>query len=440
MKIIQNFDNKYVMICHRFTAFPIGRHIRAGSLVTEYLRGNILIMKEKKLFSSESVTEGHPDKMADKISDAILDAILEKDPNSRVACETVVTTGLVFVTGEIRTEAYVDIQSIVRQTVRDIGYTRAKYGFDAETCSVIVSIDEQSDDIAVGVDQSLEFKNTNDLDELDKIGAGDQGIMFGYASNETKEFMPLPISLSHALTRKLAEVRKNEIMPYLRPDGKAQVSIEYNDDGSPKRVDSIVISAQHHPNVTHEELSRDMIDSVIREAVPKEWIDEETKYFINPTGRFVIGGPQGDVGLTGRKIIVDTYGGSARHGGGAFSGKDATKVDRSASYAARYIAKNIVAADLADRVEIQLAYAIGVSQPVSIAIDTFGTGRVSDDQLIQAIRKVFDLRPAGIIKMLDLTKPIFRHTAAYGHFGREDFEFTWEQTDKVDALLAEIEN
>lgn len=395
-------------------------------------------MKEKKLFSSESVTEGHPDKMADKISDAILDALLEKDPNARVACETVVTTGLVFVTGEIRTEAYVDIQKVVRETVRDIGYTRAKYGFDAETCSVIVSIDEQSSDISVGVDKSLEFKNTEDLDELDKIGAGDQGIMFGYATNETKEYMPLPISLSHALTQRLATVRKNGIMPYLRPDGKAQVSIEYNEDDSPKRIDSIVVSAQHHPNVSHAELTRDIIDHVIFEAIPAEWIDEETKYFINPTGRFVIGGPQGDVGLTGRKIIVDTYGGSARHGGGAFSGKDATKVDRSASYAARYIAKNIVAAELADRVEIQLAYAIGVSQPVSISVDTFNTGKVADEKLIRAIRKVFDLRPAGIIQMLDLTQPVFRHTAAYGHFGRTDYQFTWEKTDKVEELLAEV--
>ena len=395
-------------------------------------------MKEKKLFSSESVTEGHPDKMADKISDAILDALLEKDPNARVACETVVTTGLVFVTGEIRTEAYVDIQKVVRETVRDIGYTRAKYGFDAETCSVIVSIDEQASDISVGVDQSLEFKNTEDLDELDKIGAGDQGIMFGYATNETEEYMPLPISLSHALTQRLATVRKNGIMPYLRPDGKAQVSIEYNEDDSPKRIDSIVVSAQHHPNVSHAELTRDIIDHVIFEAIPAEWIDEETKYFINPTGRFVIGGPQGDVGLTGRKIIVDTYGGSARHGGGAFSGKDATKVDRSASYAARYIAKNIVAAELADRVEIQLAYAIGVSQPVSISVDTFNTGKVADEKLIRAIRKVFDLRPAGIIQMLDLTQPVFRHTAAYGHFGRTDYQFTWEKTDKVEELLAEV--
>src|SRR5699024_3636385 len=403
-------------------------------------KGEYIYMVEKKLFSSESVTEGHPDKMADKISDAILDALLEKDPNSRVACETVVTTGLVFVTGEIRTEAYVDIQSVVRQTVEEIGYTRAKYGFDAETCSVIVSIDEQSSDIAVGVDQSLEFKNTDEIDELDKIGAGDQGIMFGYATNETKELMPFPISLSHALTQRLAEVRKKEILTYLRPDGKAQVAVEYNEDVSPKRVDFVVISAQHHPDVTHGELSRDMIDYVVADAITQEWLDADTKYYINPTGRFVIGGPQGDVGLTGRKIIVDTYGGSARHGGGAFSGKDATKVDRSASYAARYIAKNIVAAGLADRAEIQLAYAIGVSQPVSIAVDTFNTGKVADEKLIRAIRKLFDLRPAGIIQMLNLTQPIFRYTAAYGHFGRTDVEFSWEKMDKVDALLEETKN
>lgn len=398
-------------------------------------------MIEKKLFTSESVTEGHPDKMADKISDSILDAILEKDPEARVACETVVTTGLVFVTGEIRTEAYVDIQKVVRDTVREIGYTRAKYGFDADSCSVIVSIDEQSSDIAVGVDQSLEFKEAdNATDEFDKIGAGDQGIMFGYATKETPELMPLPISLSHRLAQRLTEVRKNGTLSYLRPDGKAQVSIEYNEDGTPKRVDSVVISAQHHPDVTHEQLSADIKKHVITHVIPAEWIDEETIFYINPTGRFVIGGPQGDVGLTGRKIIVDTYGGAARHGGGAFSGKDATKVDRSASYAARYIAKNIVAADLADRVEIQLAYAIGVAQPVSIAVNTFNTGKVSDDQLIRAIRQVFDLRPAGIIKTLKLTQPIFRHTSAYGHFGRTDFEFTWEQTDKVEALLEAIEN
>lgn len=420
-----------------YIVFPIGRHNRAGSLVTAKIRGN-MFMKEKKLFSSESVTEGHPDKIADKISDAILDAMLAKDPNSRVACETVVTTGLVFVTGEVRTDSYVDIQKVVRETLREIGYTRAKYGFDADTCSVIVAIDDQSEDIAGGVDQSLEYKNTEETNKLDKIGAGDQGIMFGYATKETPELMPLPISLSHALAKQLAKVRKNGTIDYLRPDGKAQVTVEYTDEGLPIRVDAVVISAQHHPDTIYEELSADIMEHVIREVIPARWLDDETKFYINPTGRFVIGGPQGDVGLTGRKIIVDTYGGSARHGGGAFSGKDATKVDRSASYAARYIAKNIVAAELAEKVEIQLAYAIGVAQPVSIAIDTFGTGKVSDNQLIQAIRKHFDLRPAGIIQMLDLKQPIFKETAAYGHFGRKDIEFTWEQTDKVEALRNEI--
>lgn len=395
-------------------------------------------MIEKRLFTSESVTEGHPDKMADRISDAILDALLEKDPNSRVACETVVTTGLVFISGEIRTEAYVDIQTVVRETVRDIGYTRAKYGFDADTCAVIVAIDDQSSDIADGVDQSLEYKNTDEQSELDKIGAGDQGIMFGYATKETAELMPLPISLSHALSSRLAAVRKDGTLPFLRPDGKAQVTVEYDENGTPLRVDAVVVSAQHHPAVTLEELSVGIKEEVINKVIPEKWLDEDTKYYINPTGRFVIGGPQGDVGLTGRKIIVDTYGGSARHGGGAFSGKDATKVDRSASYAARYIAKNIVAADLADRAEIQLAYAIGVAQPVSIAVETFGTGKVSDQELIAAIRKVFDLRPAGIIKDLDLTKPIFKETSAYGHFGRTDVDFTWEQTDKVQGILDEI--
>ena len=396
-------------------------------------------MTEKKiLFSSESVTEGHPDKMADKISDAILDAMLEKDPNSRVACETVVTTGLVFISGEVRTESYVDIQSVVRDTVREIGYTRAKFGFDAETCAVIVAIDDQSEDIASGVDQSLEYKETEEINELDKIGAGDQGIMFGYASNETPSLMPLPISLSHELTRQLAEVRKDGTLDYLRPDGKAQVTVEYTEKGLPLRVDAVVISAQHRPDITYEQLAGDIKKHVIREVIPAQWLDEETKFYINPTGRFVTGGPQGDVGLTGRKIIVDTYGGSARHGGGAFSGKDATKVDRSASYAARYIAKNIVAAGLADKAEIQLAYAIGVAQPVSIAVETFGTGKVSNSKLISAIRKHFDLRPAGIIEMLDLTKPIFKETAAYGHFGRTDIEFTWEKTDKVEVLKKEL--
>ena len=395
-------------------------------------------MTEKILFTSESVTEGHPDKMADKISDAILDAMLEKDPNSRVACETVVTTGLVFISGEVRTESYVDIQSVVRDTVREIGYTRAKFGFDAETCSVIVAIDDQSEDIASGVDQSLEYKETEEINELDKIGAGDQGIMFGYASNETPSLMPLPISLSHELTRQLAEVRKDGTLDYLRPDGKAQVTVEYTEKGLPLRVDAVVISAQHRPDITYEQLAGDIKKHVIREVIPAQWLDEETKFYINPTGRFVIGGPQGDVGLTGRKIIVDTYGGSARHGGGAFSGKDATKVDRSASYAARYIAKNIVAAGLADKAEIQLAYAIGVAQPVSIAVETFGTGKVSNSKLISAIRKHFDLRPAGIIEMLDLTKPIFKETAAYGHFGRTDIEFTWEKTDKVEVLKKEL--
>lgn len=395
-------------------------------------------MLEKKLFSSESVTEGHPDKMADRISDAILDAMLEQDPDSRVACETVVTTGVVFISGEIRTEAYVDIQKVVRDTVREIGYTRAKYGFDADTCGVIVAIDDQSEDIAGGVDQSLEYKETDEQSELDRIGAGDQGIMFGYATNETPDLMPLPISLSHALAHKLTEKRKDGTLSYLRPDGKAQVTVEYGENGLPTRIDAIVLSAQHSPEVTFEQLSRDIKKHVIGEVIPSELLDDETKYYINPTGRFVIGGPQGDVGLTGRKIIVDTYGGSARHGGGAFSGKDATKVDRSASYAARYIAKNIVAAELADQVEIQLAYAIGVAKPVSIAVDTFGTGKVDNDKLIAAIRKIFDLRPAGIIQMLDLKQPIFKHTSAYGHFGRSDFDFTWERTDKVQDLLDEI--
>ncbi|HAJ69917.1 MAG: methionine adenosyltransferase [Alkalibacterium gilvum] len=391
-------------------------------------------MFEKKLFTSESVTEGHPDKIADQISDAILDEILTKDPDARVACETIVTTGLVLIAGEIRTETYVDMQKIARNTIRDIGYTRAKYGFDAETCAVLVSIDDQSPDIAVGVDDSIEYKSEIH-DELDKIGAGDQGLMFGYATNETEEMMPLPISLSHKLTKQLALVRKNKELKFLRPDGKAQVTVEYDSDDKPLRIDTIVISTQHDPDITHKLLEDSLMEKVVKPVMPEEYIDEETKFYINPTGRFVIGGPQGDAGLTGRKIIVDTYGGYARHGGGAFSGKDGTKVDRSASYAARYIAKNIVAAELAEKVEVQLAYAIGVAQPVSISIDTFSTGKVSNTILINAVREIFDLRPAGIIKMLDLQKPIFKQTAAYGHFGRTDILLPWEVTDKVDELL-----
>lgn len=362
-----------------------------------------------------------------------MDAILTKDPDARVACETIVTTGLVLVAGEISTTTYVDIQKTVRDTIREIGYTRAKYGFDADTCAVIVSIDEQSRDIAQGVDESIESKETNQ-DELDQIGAGDQGLMFGFAVNETPELMPLPISLSHRLTKRLSIVRKEKLVSYLRPDAKAQVTVEYDENNKPLRVDTIVISTQHHPDVTYELLKKDMIELVIKHEIPSELLDEDTKYFINPTGRFVIGGPQGDAGLTGRKIIVDTYGGYARHGGGAFSGKDPTKVDRSASYAARYIAKNIVAAGFAEKCEVQLAYAIGVAHPVSIAIDTFGTGTVAESRLIEAVRANFDLRPAGIIKMLDLQRPIYKQTAAYGHFGRTDIELTWEQTDKVDSL------
>ncbi|WP_161879454.1 methionine adenosyltransferase [Alkalibacterium sp. MB6] len=391
-------------------------------------------MTERRLFTSESVTEGHPDKIADQISDAILDAILAKDPEARVACETMVTTGLVLIAGEIRTETYVDMQKVARDTIRDIGYTRAKYGFDADTCAVLVSIDDQSPDIAVGVDDSVEYKS-EEHDELDKIGAGDQGLMFGFASNETPEMMPLPISLSHKLTKQLATVRKDGTLDYLRPDGKAQVTVEYGEGDIPERIDAIVISTQHHPDVTYEQLKKDIIKHVIQEVIPEVWLDDETKYYINPTGRFVVGGPQGDAGLTGRKIIVDTYGGYARHGGGAFSGKDATKVDRSASYVARYIAKNMVAAGLADKVEVQLAYAIGVAQPVSISVDTFETGKVSEKEMIEAIRKTFDLRPAGIIKMLDLKRPIYKQTAAYGHFGRLDLDLPWERTDKADNLL-----
>ncbi|CAI6310980.1 methionine adenosyltransferase [Bacillus subtilis] len=394
--------------------------------------------KNRRLFTSESVTEGHPDKICDQISDSILDEILKKDPNARVACETSVTTGLVLVSGEITTTTYVDIPKTVRQTIKEIGYTRAKYGFDAETCAVLTSIDEQSADIAMGVDQALEAREgTMSDEEIEAIGAGDQGLMFGYACNETKELMPLPISLAHKLARRLSEVRKEDILPYLRPDGKTQVTVEYDENNKPVRIDAIVISTQHHPEITLEQIQRNIKEHVINPVVPEELIDEETKYFINPTGRFVIGGPQGDAGLTGRKIIVDTYGGYARHGGGAFSGKDATKVDRSAAYAARYVAKNIVAAELADSCEVQLAYAIGVAQPVSISINTFGSGKASEEKLIEVVRNNFDLRPAGIIKMLDLRRPIYKQTAAYGHFGRHDVDLPWERTDKAKQLRKE---
>ncbi len=392
---------------------------------------------ERLLFTSESVTEGHPDKMCDQISDAILDALLEQDPMSRVACETATTTGLVMVMGEITTKGYVDIQKVVRNTVREIGYDRAKYGFDCDTCGVIVALDEQSPDIAMGVDKALEAKENKMTDEeLEAIGAGDQGMMFGYATNETDEYMPYPIYLAHKLSRQLTKVRKDGTLRYLRPDGKTQVTVEYDENGKPSRLDAVVLSTQHDEEVTQEQIHKDIKKYVFDEILPAEMVDENTKFFINPTGRFVIGGPHGDSGLTGRKIIVDTYGGMARHGGGAFSGKDCTKVDRSAAYAARYVAKNIVAAGLADRCEIQLSYAIGVAQPTSIMVDTFGTSKLREDQLVEMIRKHFDLRPAGIIKMLDLRRPIYKQTAAYGHFGRDDLDLPWEKLDKVDELKA----
>lgn len=390
---------------------------------------------EKLLFTSESVTEGHPDKMCDQISDAILDALLAQDPMSRVACETATTTGMVLVMGEITTNAYVDIQKIVRDTVREIGYTRGKYGFDADTCGVITAIDEQSADIAMGVDKALEAKeNTMTEDEIEAIGAGDQGMMFGYASDETEEYMPYPIALAHKLALQLTKVRKDGTLSYLRPDGKTQVSVEYDENGVPCRLDAVVLSTQHDPDVTQEQIHEDIKKHVFDVILPQDMVDENTKFFINPTGRFVIGGPHGDSGLTGRKIIVDSYGGFARHGGGAFSGKDCTKVDRSAAYAARYVAKNIVAAGLAKRCEVQLSYAIGVAQPTSVMVDTFGTGKLSNERLTQIVRENFDLRPAGIIRMLDLRRPIYKQTAAYGHFGRNDLDLPWEKLDKVEEL------
>ena len=390
---------------------------------------------EKLIFTSESVTEGHPDKICDQISDAVLDALMAQDPNSRVACETAITTGLVLVMGEISTKGYVDIQKIVRETIREIGYDRAKYGFDCDTCGVITAIDEQSSDIAMGVDKALEAKeNLMSNEDIEAIGAGDQGMMFGFASNETEEYMPYPISLAHKLARKLTEVRKNGTLPYLRPDGKTQVSVEYDENGKPFRLEAVVLSTQHDAEVSQEQIHEDIKKYVFDEILPADMVDENTKFFINPTGRFVIGGPNGDSGLTGRKIIVDTYGGYARHGGGAFSGKDCTKVDRSAAYAARYVAKNIVAAGLADKCEIQLSYAIGVAQPISVRVDTFGTSKLTEEELVGIVRKHFDLRPAGIIKMLDLRRPIYKQTAAYGHFGRTDLDLPWEKLDMADTL------
>ncbi|MFR3814592.1 MAG: methionine adenosyltransferase [Turicibacter sp.] len=396
-------------------------------------------MSERRLFTSESVTEGHPDKIADQISDSILDAILAKDPMARVACETSVTTGLVLVFGEITTSSYVDIQKVVRETIREIGYNRAKYGFDADTCAVLTAIDEQSVDIAMGVNQALEARTGIMTDEqIEAIGAGDQGLMFGFATNETEEYMPLPISLAHKLSRRLTEVRKNGTLDYLRPDGKTQVTVEYDEAGKPVAIDTVLLSTQHSPEVSHEQIEADIKKHVFDAVLPQNLVTENTRYLVNPTGRFVIGGPHGDAGLTGRKIIVDTYGGYARHGGGAFSGKDATKVDRSAAYAARYVAKNLVAAGYADKIEIQLSYAIGVAQPTSIMVDTFGTGKVSNAKIVEVIRQNFDLRPAGIIQMLDLRKPIYKQTAAYGHFGRTDVDLPWERLDKVEALKSQF--
>ena len=396
---------------------------------------------ERLLFTSESVTEGHPDKVCDAVSDAILDALLEQDPMSRVACETCTTTGLVMVMGEITSKASIDYQKIVRDTVREIGYTRGKYGFDADTCGVLLAIDKQSEDIALGVDKALEAKENHMTDdEIEAIGAGDQGMMFGYASNETEEYTPYPIALAHKLARQLTKVRKDGTLPYLRPDGKTQVTVEYDEAGRPSRLDAVVLSTQHNPEVSQEQIHADIKKYVFDEIIPSEMIDENTKFFINPTGRFVIGGPHGDSGLTGRKIIVDSYGGYARHGGGAFSGKDCTKVDRSAAYAARYVAKNLVAAELADKCEIQLSYAIGVAQPTSVSVNTFGTGSLPDAELTKIVRETFDLRPAGIIKMLDLRRPIYKQTAAYGHFGRNDLDLPWEKLDKVDVLKEKIKS
>ena len=417
--------------------FPMSENLRFPEWAKEKERENIM---EKRLFTSESVTEGHPDKMCDAISDAILDALMEKDPMSRVACETATTTGLVMVMGEITTKAYVDIPKIVRDTVREIGYTRAKYGFDADTCGVITTIDEQSADIALGVDKALEAKEHKmSEEELDAIGAGDQGMMFGFATDETEEYMPYPIALAHKLARQLTKVRKDGTLTYLRPDGKSQVTVEYDANDRPFRLDAVVLSTQHDPEVTQEQIHEDIKKYVFDPILPAEMVDENTKFFINPTGRFVIGGPHGDSGLTGRKIIVDTYGGYARHGGGAFSGKDCTKVDRSAAYAARYVAKNLVAAGLAKKCEIQLSYAIGVAHPTSVMVDTFGTGKLPDSRLVEIIRENFDLRPAGIIKMLDLRRPIYQQTAAYGHFGRNDLDLPWEKLDRTDILKKYLE-